>query len=240
MNALSRIIPRFGGGNAGPTEPTWLAPAADTGQGYRVAWWMAWLFAVYSVVATLAVITLGLLVVKLSAVHEIVPMLLTVGPKADQIVRVEPYEVRTKGFGLFVETLLKGYVQKRETIDLHTEVPRWQEVNWMSSDEVWNAFKQLMEKSNRDSPFERYKREGVTRGVHVSVVTEVSPNVYRVEWSSEDSRLTEPRGHGHWISTITIAFQEKAVRLEDRYMNPIGLQVVGYSVDHVDDRGAKS
>jgi type IV secretory pathway component VirB8 len=81
--------------------------------------------------------------------------------------------------------------------------------------------------------------EGVTRAVHVSVVTEVSPNVFRAEWSSEDSHLTEPRGRGHWISTITVAFQEKAVRLEDRYMNPIGLQVVGYSVDHVDDRSAK-
>src|SRR5467141_194951 len=130
MNALNRIMPRFAG-HAGTAEPSWSAPTVDTGQGYRVAWWMAWLFAVYSVVSTLAVITLGLLVVKLSAVHEIVPMILTVGPKADQIVRVEPYAIRTKGFGLFVETLLKGYVQKRETIDLHTEVPRWQEVNWM-------------------------------------------------------------------------------------------------------------
>src|SRR5712692_4819593 len=239
MNALSRIMPRFGGGTAGPVETARLAPALDTGQGYRVAWWMAWLFAIYSVVATLAVITLGLLVMKLSAVHEVVPMILTVGPKADQIVRVEPYEIRTKGFGLFVETLLKGYVQKRETIDLHTEVPRWQEVNWMSSDEVWNTFKQLMEKSNKDSPFERYKREGVTRAVHVSVVAEVSPNVFRAEWDSEDSRLTEPRGRGHWISTITVAFQEKAVKLEDRYMNPIGLQVIGYSVARVDDRSAK-
>jgi len=239
MTALTRIMPRLGGGNAGPAERTWSAPTVDTGQGYRVAWWMAWLFAVYSVVSTLAVITLGLLVVKLSAVHEIVKMILTVGPKADQIARVAPYEIRTKGFGLFVETLLKGYVQKRETIDLHTEVPRWQEVNWMSSDDVWNTFKQLMEKSNKDSPFERYKREGVTRAVHVSVVAEVSPNVYRAEWDSEDSRLTEPRGRGHWISTMTVAFREKAVKLEDRYMNPIGLQVIGYSVARVDDRSAK-
>src|SRR5258707_15854365 len=107
MIALSRIMPRFGGGNVGRVAPTWLAPAVDTGQGYRVAWWMARLFAVYSVVSTLAVITLGLLVVKLSVVHEIVPMILTVAPKSDQIVRVEPYESRTKGFGIFIETLHK-------------------------------------------------------------------------------------------------------------------------------------
>jgi hypothetical protein len=137
-------------------------------------------------------------------------------PRADQVVRVEPYAIRTKGFGLFVEAMLKGYVEKRETIDLHTEVPRWQEVNWMTGEEVWNAFHRLMEKGNKDSPFDRYKREGVTRAVHVSVVSEVSPNVYRVEWDSTDSHLTEPRGRGHWVSTITVAYQEKAVKLEDR------------------------
>ena len=50
--------------------------------------------------------------------------------------------------------------------------------------------KQLMEKSNTDNPFERYKREGVTRALHVSVVAEVSPNVSRAEWNSIEAALT--------------------------------------------------
>jgi type IV secretion system protein VirB8 len=239
MERLSLTLPRLPGGNVSGAEPARAALRTDTGQGYRVAWWMAWVFAVYSIVATLSCVSLGMIVLKLWSVHEVVPMILTVSPKADQIVRVEPYSIRTKGFGLFVEAMLKGYVEKRETIDLHTEVPRWQEVNWMTSDDVWNSFRQLMEKGNKDSPFERYKREGVTRAVHVSVVSEVSPNVYRAEWESVDSHLTEPRGRGHWISTITVAYQEKAVKIEDRYMNPIGLQVVGYSVDRVDNGSTK-
>jgi len=223
----------------GGGAPSSVAPRLDTGQSYRVAWWMAWTFAVGFVISMLGNVSLGLIVVKLSTIHEVVPMVLTVSDKANQIVRVEPFEAKTKGFTLFVETLVRGYVEKRETIDLHTEVPRWQEVNWLSSDDVWNTFRQLMEKSNKDSPFERYKREGVTRAVHVSVVTQVAPNVYRAEWDSADSHLTEPRGRGHWVSTVTVAFQEKAVRIEDRYMNPIGLQVVGYSVDHIDSGGTK-
>jgi type IV secretion system protein VirB8 len=237
---LGVALPRLRGGNVSAAEPA-QRPAlrTDTGQGYRVAWWMAWIFAVYSIVSTLANVSLGMIVLKLWSVHEVVPMILTVSPRADQVVRVEPYSVRTKGFGLFVEAMLKGYVEKRETIDLHTEVPRWQEVAWMSGDEVFNAFRRLMEKGNKDSPFERYKREGVTRAVHVSVASEVSTNVYRVEWESTDSHLTEPRGRGRWVSTITVAFQEKAVKIDDRYMNPIGLQVVGYSVDRVDNGSAK-
>ena len=210
----------------------------DTGQGYRAAWWTAWVFGTCFIVSMLGNVALGLALARLFPLKEVVPMVLTLSNRADQIVRVEPFEVETKGFELFVEALLKGYVEKRETIDLHTEVPRWQEVNWLSSEEVWLAFKHLMEKANKESPFERYRREGVTRGVHVKNVSKVAEHVYRVEWESADAHLTEPRGEGHWVSTISVAFEEKAVRYENRYMNPIGLQVVGYSVTR-DDVGGR-
>jgi type IV secretion system protein VirB8 len=211
----------------------------DTGQTYRAAWWMAWIFATCLVVSMLGNVSLGLALVRLLPLKEVVPMVLTVSDRANQIVRVEPFELRTKGFELFVQALLKGYVEKRETIDLHTEVPRWQEINWLSSDDVWLTFKHLMEKANKESPFEHYKREGVTRTVHVKTVSRIAEHVYRVEWESADSHLTEPRGQGNWVSTITIAFQEKAASYEDRYMNPVGLQVVGYSVGRDDIGGQK-
>jgi type IV secretion system protein VirB8 len=169
----------------------------------------------------------------------VVPMILTVSDQSNQIVRVEPFELKTKGFELFVQSLLRGYVEKREAIDLHTEVQRWQEVNWLSSDDVWLTFKHLMEKANKDSPFEHYKAEGVTRSVHVKVVSKVAEHVYQVEWDSADAQLTQPRGRGNWVSTLTVAFTEKAASYEDRYMNPIGLQVVGYSVDRKDNGGVK-
>jgi type IV secretion system protein VirB8 len=209
----------------------------DTGQNYRAAWWMAWVFGTCLIVSMLGNVALGLAIVRFFPLKEVVPMVLTVTDRANQIVRVEPFELKTRGFELFVQALLKSYVEKRETIDLHSEVPRWQEVNWLSSDEVWLVFKHLMEKSNKESPFERYKREGVTRSVHVKNVSRVAEHVYRVEWDSADAHLTEPRGQGNWVSTISIAFEEKAVSYEDRYMNPIGLQVVGYSVGRDDIGG---
>jgi len=206
----------------------------DTGQTYRAAWWMAWMFGTCLIVSMLGNVALALALARVFPLKEVVPMVLTVADRANQIVRVEPFELKTKGFELFVEALLKGYVEKRETIDLHTEVPRWQEVNWLSSDEVWSAFKRLMEKTNKDSPFERFKHEAVTRTVHVKNVSRVAERVYRVEWDSADSHLTEQRGQGDWVSTISIRFEEKAVSYEDRYMNPIGLQVIGYSVGRDD------
>jgi type IV secretion system protein VirB8 len=211
----------------------------DTGQSYRAAWWMAWVLGSCLIVSMLGNVCLGLTIVRLLPLKEVVPMILTVSDKANQIVRVEPFELKTKGFELFIQSLLRGYVEKREAIDLHTEMPRWQEVNWLSSDEVWMAFKHLMEKANKDSPFERYKAEGVTRAVHVKVVSKVGEHVYQVEWESADAQLTQPRGRGNWVSTLTVAFSEKATSYEDRYMNPIGLQIIGYSVDRKDNGGVK-
>ena len=42
-------------------------------------------------------------------------------------------------------------------------------------------------------------------------------------------------GRGNWVSTLTVAFTEKAASYDDRCVNPIGLQVVGYSVDRKDN-----
>jgi type IV secretory pathway component VirB8 len=80
---------------------------------------------------------------------------------------VEPFEVGTRGWDLIAEKLVGDYVRKRETIDLQTEVDRWQAVNWMSSDEVWQAFYKTMGRENPQSPFERAKKEKLTRSIGI-------------------------------------------------------------------------
>jgi len=60
----------------------------DTGQSYRAAWWMAWVLGSCLIVSMLGNVSLGLTVVRLLPLKEIVPMILTVSDKANQIVRV--------------------------------------------------------------------------------------------------------------------------------------------------------
>jgi len=72
-------------------------------------------------------------------------------------------------------------------------------------------------------------------GGRSKVVSKVTEHVYQVEWESADSQLTQPRGRGNWVSTLTVAFTEKAASYDDRCVNPIGLQVVGYLVDRKDN-----
>jgi type IV secretion system protein VirB8 len=211
-------------------------PVVDTGQSYRAAWWTAHLFAVIAVVSMLGNVGLASIIYQLLPLKEVVPMLLTVNGQKDQVVRVEPWDVSTQGHQLMMETLARRYVELRERIDLHTEPDRWQEVAWMSGDDVWKDFRNLMKKENAESPFEKRKRDRVTRELRIlaSPAIKYDPSrlsVVQVEWESQDLAAgSEPRGKGAWLSTLTIAFTPKAVKFEDRYMNPVGFQVVGYSV----------
>ena len=208
----------------------------DTGQTYRAAWWMAHLFAVGFVVSMLGNVGLAAVIFGLLPLKEVVPMVLTAGDRTNQVVRVEPWDMRTKGHQLLTETLAKRYVELREGIDLQTEPDRWQEVSWMSADPVWNEFRNLMKRENPDSPFEKRKRERVTRGVSVKVINTVryqpeSMSVFQVEWEAQDFAAgSDPRGRTSWVSTLSVVFEPKAVKFEDRYMNPVGFQVAGYSV----------
>ena len=211
-------------------------PRLDTGQSYRAAWWTAHLLAVVAVVSMLGNVGLAALIFRLLPLKEVVPMLLTVNDEKNQVVRVEPWDTSTKGHQLMTETLARRYVEMRERIDLHTEPDRWQEVAWMSGEEVWRDFKKLMKKENPESPFEKRKRDRVTREVEWRATSTIKydptrVSVIQVEWESQDFAAgSEPRGRGLWISTLSVTFDEKAVKFEDRYMNPVGFQVVGYSV----------
>src|SRR3546814_4623563 len=82
-------------------------------------------------------------------------MFVTTAERKAQIVRVEPFTVGMHGFDLLSETMTRRYIELREPIDLQTEVRRWQEVANLSSPEVFNAFKALMRRENKESPFER-------------------------------------------------------------------------------------
>ena len=219
---------------AGPAAPIerW-----DTGQAYRVALWTVRVLAVIACAEGLVIVFLAAAVMSLLPLKEVVPMLLTTGTKQDQIVRVEPFEIGMHGFDILAETMTRRYVELRETIDLQTEVRRWQEVAVLSSPDVFGEFRALMGRENKNSPFERMKAERITRAVNIIAVNVVYPPhpaepaaVYQVEFETVDYRLTQEIERRRWVASLSVEYQPRAVRYEDRYVNPIGFQVVGYSV----------
>ncbi len=202
----------------------------DTGHPYRVQMWMNRLLSVLCAIFGLAVIAEAGVIWTLFPLKEVQPMLLVGGSKDDQVWRVEPFEVGARGWDLIAEKLVEDYVIKRETIDLQTEVERWQHVAWMSADPVFAEFRKFMGRENPESPFERAKKEHLTRTVNVQVVSMLNASQFQVEFERVDFRNGEEIDRKHIVATLTVEFQEQNVRREDRYMNPTGLTVVAYGL----------
>ncbi len=221
----------------GEAQPAGKAEPHDTGHAYRVQMWTTRILAVVATVEGLAIAALTLTVAQLFPLKEVVPMFVTTSESKAQIVRVEPFTVGMHGFDLLSETMTRRYVELREAIDLQSEIRRWQEVALLSTPETFNAFRALMGRENKESPFERMKAERLTRSVNVKAVSLVYPPtpkepsaVYRVEFETVDARLSQEIERRVWVASIAVEFQAREVRYEDRYMNPVGYTVVGYSV----------
>lgn len=182
---------------------------------------------------TLATVIVGLLPLK-----EIRPMLIGISDKNQQVVRIEPLKDNVQGIHLLIEKLLMHYVKQRETIDGITESARFQEVAYMTDKNLWADHWNTINPSNQKSPLKAFFDNNVRREVHVvrCVSLQASArNTYRIEWSSLDRRNGEEIKHQRWVTTLVIAFEPTDVRVEDQYINPLGLKVIHYTIAKKED-----
>ena len=183
-------------------------------------------------------IALTTVIVGLLPLKEIRPMLIAVSDESKQVIRVEPLQDNVKGIHLLIEKLLMNYVKQRETIDGITESPRYQEVAYMTSKALWTDHWNMIKPENPKSPIKAFFESGVRREVHVVrclSLQATARNTYRIEWTSIDSRGPEIVKRQQWVTTIAISFDPKSVVVEDKYMNPLGLTVIHYTVAKKED-----
>jgi len=210
-----------------------LMRLVDTGQVYRSMSWLAHVAVVVGVVLCLTNIVSVATIIALLPLKEVKPMFLTVKNAHDQVVHVEPLGKTSQGYDLLMESLVRQYVMLREPVNLQSDVERWQQMARFSSDKVNQTFYAMMNKDNPKSPFEARRKEGVTRAVYLRSTTSLAPsapNVWQVEWEAVDIKDNQEIGRSVWQSTITAECQEKDVRLEDQYLNPVGFTVTHYNV----------
>ncbi len=202
----------------------------DTGHAYRVQKWTVRVLAVVCVVQAFGMVAMGGTLMSLFPLKEIQPMLLVGGSKDDQVWRVEPFERGARGWDLISQKMAQNYVIKRETIDLQTETERWQEVAWLSTDDVFREFRDFMGASNPTSPFEVAKKERLSRSVTPQVTTQLNSHQIQVEFLRRDFKGGEEIGRKVIVATLTFEFLEQTVSIHDRYLNPTGWQVVAYGL----------
>lgn len=205
-------------------------PVLDTGHAYRVQKWTNRVLAVAVVFLSLVTMALAAVVVTLFPLKEVQPMLLTLSDRTEQVVRIEPLQVGAESWRLISEKMAREYVVKRETIDLQTEVERWQQVAFLSSVSVWQEFEGLMGRHNSSSPFERAKRERLTRAINIISASMLNARQLQVEFERIDYRAGQEEGRSQWVATMTIGFLPREVKYDQRYMNPVGFTVLAYGI----------
>ncbi|MCG8510689.1 MAG: type IV secretion system protein [Rhodospirillales bacterium] len=152
----------------------------------------------------------------------------------NQIYHVEPSQRSVKSEDLISEILAKQYVTLRETIDAATESERFLSVNWFSSDEEWKRFFNGPARPEKGEIATLIK-QGVRRSVEVVVCQRIESiskgfDKYRVEAKFID---TVGGSHNRTVPVeiiLTVSYEAQKVRVEDRFINPRGFTVGGYSV----------
>ena len=190
------------------------------------------------IILGLLCITLAATIVGILPLKEIKPMLIGVSDESRQVIRIEPIQQGTQGVDLLIEKLLMHYVKQREIIDGITESSRFQEVANMTSSKLWTEHWNFIKTDNPKSPLKMFADNNLRREVHVKRCTSLqatAPNTYRLEWVSIDTRQGQQVKRQSWVTTLVVTYESQNVRVEDQYINPLGLKVIHYTISKKED-----
>ena len=129
------------------------------------------------------------------------------------------------------DAYLAQYVMAREGFDRATVAAEYRRVALWSTGRARESYLAHMPATNPDSPFQLYPA-GTIVDARVKSVSRLSIGTALVRF---DTELQDRSGRAEtlqpWIAVIRFRYTDAAMRLEDRLVNPLGFQVVGYRRD---------
>ncbi len=181
------------------------------------------MFGVISVLATLLYASWPLKEIKLG--------LLRGTCEGERTLWVEPLHKDVDGVKLFLEQQVGLWLDDVETIDGMTEAERFSRARWMATTTVWNDFETRRIKSGA---VQKAISTGLSRQVVVHVVHEIDSletgvRKLRAEYTLIDRERGKELERKRVEAIVAIVFLGKEIRLEDRYMNPLGATVIAWT-----------
>ena len=130
-----------------------------------------------------------------------------------------------------IQAQLANYVRVRETFDATDLAANYRRVQLLSAPAVRAAYVAQMATGNPDSPL-RTLSPGDTVSIRVKSVSLLGPGTALVRFDA-DRTMAGGRGVNTtaYASAISYGFNNKPLRLEDRFDNPLGFQVTRYRRD---------
>lgn len=217
-------------------------------QAYRVALQNARYMSVVIIALVAVIIAESLVILWLGSDRTIQPMFLNAyGTGKDMHVKVTPIDPHVQGYDIALENSLRSYIKNRETRDLVADVQRMREVLAFSGESVWDSIRKGMQEDKLN--YDKRVKENVGRSVNIKHVSRLDTNIYQIEWEAVDYQLVAPKagepekdviGRKTWVSVLKITIVPFVkIAAEEKYMNPMGIKVIRYSVSPKEESHAK-
>jgi len=191
----------------------------------RIAFWVA---GVAAAIALLEAIAL----VLLTPLKTVEPYTLMVDRTTGYAQALKPLEqeVITPDAAL-TQSFLVQYVIARESFDIAAVNTNYRKVGLFSAGSARSGYLQLMQASNPSSPLVVYPRTSLIE-VHVKSVSPIGKNAALIRFETVRTDAGGPMQPGiPWVAVIRYQYSREPMKLADRFVNPLGFQVVGYRKD---------
>lgn len=130
-----------------------------------------------------------------------------------------------------VQSMLVQYVIARESFDIATLQANYEKVGLWSAERARSDYLNFMRASNLDGPLTLYPRRSIVE-VRVKGVSRLNEQSALVRF--ETVRRDEGGQHQParpWVAIVQYRFSGEPMSTEDRFLNPLGFQVLEYRRD---------
>lgn len=191
----------------------------------RIAW------AVAGAATLVALLEAGALIL-LTPLKTVEPYTLLVDRTTGYVQALKPLDTaRIAPDTALTQSFLVQYVIARESFDFGTVNASYRKVALLSSGRARSSYLAGMQVNSPTSPLLIYPR-GTVVETRVKSVSPVGQDVALVRF---DTVRSDPNGRAHpampWVAMVRYRWSGEPMKLEDRFVNPLGFQVVSYRRD---------
>jgi len=192
---------------------------------HRIAWWIAG-------IATALALLEGLALVLLMPLKTVEPYTLMVDRTTGYVQALKPLDKATVApDAALTQSFLVQYVIAREGFDMATLNANYRKVALFSSGAARTGYLQTIQVSNPQSPVVLYPRSTVI-GARVKSVSPIGNNAALVRFDVVRTDAgAQPQPASPWVAVVRYRYSTEPMKLEDRFVNPLGFQVTSYRRD---------
>ena len=179
--------------------------------------------------ATAVALALAIVILVLLPLKTVVPYTLLVDRQTGYVQALNPIDAnRIAPDATLTQSFLVQYVIAREGFDFATVKSDYTRVVLWSTDAARSAYAAAIQVSNPDSPLNRLPRGAIIE-TRVRSVSSLGGNTALVRFETvRRDRGGASQATQNWVAVVSYRFSTAPMSVEDRFINPLGFQVVRY------------